>query len=167
MRRFATQAREYTVVVKPETFPEDITVDESMTRVYYVLKGIIDELLGHLPDNAHARMVITGGDLETPISISMQHVRNITPELMITHIANIVQSGKTFFMQVDMRIHVIHTIIPQGRGCKKKTSIQLRSKHSVFSVCNDDNLCLAISLVLGQELVDKGEYIVKNKIKDN
>ena len=157
MRRFATQGREYTVVIKPETFPEDITVDESMTRVYYVLKGIIDELLGHLPDNAHARMVITGGDLETPISISMQHVRNITPELMISHIANIVQSGKTFLMQTGMRIHVIHTIIPQGRGTVKKCTIQLRDKRSVFSVCNDNNLCLAISLVLGQELADKGE----------
>jgi hypothetical protein len=157
MRRFNTRAREYTLHIKDETFPEDITVDESITRVYYVLKGVISQLLGHLPDNAYARMVITGGDLETPISTAMQPVRNMTPELMITHISEIVQSGKVFFMQQAMRIHVIHTIVPGGRGTKKKDCIQLRNKRSVFSVCNDDNLCLATSLVLGQELADNGE----------
>ena len=41
MRRFNTQAREYTLQIKDETFPDDISVDESMTRVYYVLKGVI------------------------------------------------------------------------------------------------------------------------------
>ena len=158
MARFSSQAREYTMKIKPGTFPPDITVNESMTRVYYLLKGVIDDLLGHLPDNAHARMVIIGGDLETPISTSMQEVRNITPELMITHISNIVQSGKMFFMHQSMKIHVIHTIIPSGQGCKKKECIQLRDKRSVFPVCNDNNLCLATSLVLGQELADKGEH---------
>jgi hypothetical protein len=157
MRRFNTQAREYTLQIKDETFPDDISVDESMTRVYYVLKGVINEILGPLPDNAHARMVITGDELETPISTSMQPVRNMTPELMISHIANIVQSGKMFFMQHSLRMHVIHTIIPEGRGSKKKEIIQLRDKRSVFSVCNNDNLCLATSLVLGQELADYGK----------
>ena len=102
-------------------------------------------------------MVITGDELETPISTSMQPVRNMTPELMISYIANIVQSGKVFFMQNSLRMHVIHTIIPEGRGSKKKEIIQLRDKRSVFSVCNNDNLCLATSLVLGQELADYGK----------
>jgi hypothetical protein len=156
MVRFSTKAREYTLVIKPETFPHDITVDEAMTRVYYVLKGILSELLDHLPDSAHARVILIGGDLETPISTSMQPVRNITPEVMISHIANIVQSGKLFFMQQSMKVHVIHTIVPAGQGCKKKNCIQLRDKRSVFTVCNDDNLCLAITIALGQELVDNG-----------
>lgn len=157
MDRFSSQAREYTLCIKPETFPPDITVDESMARVYYVLKGIIWDLLGHLPDHAHARMVILGGDLETPISTSMQAVRNITPELMISRISSIVQSGKMFFMQNNLKIHVIHTIIPAGQGCKKNECIQLRDKRSVYTVCNENNLCLATCIVLGQELADKGE----------
>jgi hypothetical protein len=101
--RFNSEARDYKVGIRAEAFPDDITVEESLSRVYHILKGIIGDLLGHLDDSAHARIVILGGGLETPISTSMQKVRNITPELIITHISDIVQSGKSFMMDHDMK----------------------------------------------------------------
>lgn len=157
MKRFNTQARDYKVGIKPDSFPDDITVPESLSRVYHILKGIIGDLLGHLDDSAFARMVILGGDLETPISTSMQSVRNITPELIITHISDIVQSGKNFLMDHDLRIHVIHTLMPAGRGNHKKDEcVQLRDKRSVLQICNDNNLCLATSLIIAKEIADKG-----------
>jgi hypothetical protein len=156
MRRFNTEARDYKVDIRDHAFPDNITIDESLSRMYHILKGMIRDLLGHLDDTAHARMVIIGGDLETPISLSMQNVRNITPELIITHISDVVQSGKTFFMNSDMRIHVIHTVIPAGRGAQKKACVQLRDKRSILEVCNDNNLCLATSLIFGKEIADKG-----------
>lgn len=134
---------------KPGTFPPGITFTECIDRVYQVFKGIINDLLGHLPDEAHARLVIVSPALpETPISTSYQKVRLITPELVITHIAEVAQSKRAFLMDHAMTVHVMHTLPIAGNG-RKSDSVILRDHHSVYSICRYDNLCLSESIVFG------------------
>ena len=125
-----------------------------------------------LPDNAYARVIImpfTDNDddpeaLKQPVSTSFQRVRLITPELILTKIANIGQSKRSFLVGNKMRIHVVHTIPNQGNG-RKTDCIQIRNKRSIFSVCGYTNHCLAECIVYGKELHENSEWISKSHFK--
>lgn len=155
MKRFNTHVLDHKLVIRDELFTENMSIDETLHILYYVLQGILHDLLGHLPDNAYARVVILSPDFsadetDVPISTSMQKKELITPELIFSLIENIVQSKKRFVIENDLTFYVIHTTLPQGEGKRKKNCLQLRDKKSVVAVCEeDDSLCLARSIVLG------------------
>ena len=135
LERFETEGNDYKLSIREGVFTENMTLDESLHFIYYLMEGILEDILGHLPDSTYARVVILGGEDgdNLPISTSMQKKENITAELLFWRIENIVQSNKRFFFQNGMTIHVIYTKIPEGRG-RKKYTIQLRDKKSVFSM---------------------------------
>lgn len=164
---FQTAGRDYKIVLDYMAFPAGISYIECEQRIYRIFQGIINDLLGPLPDNAHARMIIMPGDannedgddenLATPVSTSFQRVRLITPELILAKISNIGQSKRGFVMNNMFRIHVIHTVHLGGNG-RKSTCIQIKEKRSVYSVCSTSNKCLGESIALGMELLNKGMY---------
>lgn len=164
LQRFDTEGLDYKLVIRDELFKENMTLDETLHYLYYVMQGILNDILGHLPDETYARVVILSPDFninetDVPISTSMQKKEYITPELIFARIENIVQSKKRFLIENDMTIHVIHTKIPAGMG-RKKNCLQLKDKKSVISVCEEnDSLCLARSIVIGQTAIDSGTFI--------
>ena len=160
-RKFNTVGRECSVHISDRAFPPGITFHECIDRICIVFKGIINDLLGHLPDHAYARIVIASDNLEAnaPIATSYQRVRLLTPEVIITHISNVAQSKRAFILDGQMRIHLQYTIPPAGNG-RKSDCVQLRQKRCIFSVCNDDNLCLGQSIVYGMEHIDNSMYII-------
>lgn len=160
---FQTQGRDYKIVLDYVAFPPGISYIECEQRIYRIFQGIVNDLLGPLPDNAHARFVIMPGNAENeeddenlaiPVSTSFQRVRLITPELILAKISNIGQSKRGFVMNNMFRIHVIHTVHLGGNG-RKSTCIQIKDKRSVYGVCSDTNNCLAESIILGIELHTK------------
>lgn len=161
LERFDTKGLDYKLVIRDELFSENMTLDEKLHFLYYVMQGILDKILGHLPQDTYARVVILSPDFDVnetdvPISTSMQKKEYITPELIFQRIEKIVQSKKRFVMENDMTIHVIHTTIPAGEG-RKKNCLQIRDKHSVLSICEEnDSLCLARSIVVGQTILETG-----------
>ena len=160
-KRFATRGRECSVHISDRVFPEGITFFECIDRIYRVFKGILNDLLGHLPDHAYARIVIASDGLEDgiPISTSYQKVRLLTPEVIIAHIADVAQSKRAFILDGQMRIHLQYTIPPAGAG-RKSGCVQLRERRCIFSVCNDDNLCLGQTIVYGMERHESGMYYI-------
>lgn len=165
LERFKTKGLDYKLVIRDELFSDNITLDETLHFLYHVMQGILDKILGHLPENTYARVIILSPDFDVnetdvPISTSMQKKEYITPELIFQRIEKIVQSKKRFIIENDMTIHVVHTTIPAGEG-RKKNCLQLRDKHSVISICEEnDSLCLARSIVVGQTLLESGKHIL-------
>lgn len=163
LQRFDTEGIDYKLVIRDELFKENMSLDETLHYLYYVMEGILNDILGHLPDETYARVVILSPDFninetDVPISTSMQKKEFITPELIFARIENIVQSKKRFLLENDMTIHVIHTKVPAGMG-RKKNCLQLKDKKSVISICEeDDALCLARSIVVGQTAIESGMY---------
>lgn len=165
---FQTEGRDYRILLDYAAFPPGISYLECEQRIYRIFQGIINDLLGPLPDNAHARMIIMPGNAENenddenlvvPVSTSFQRVRLITPELILAKIANIGQSKRGFVLDNMFRIHIIHTVHLGGNG-RKSNCIQIRNKKSVFAVCSNTNRCLAESIILGIELHEKGKYVI-------
>ena len=146
---FQTEARDYTLQLSNDAFPRGISFNECIGRMYRIFEGVIDDLLGHLPDHAHARFILMPdrendpdqGNLQQPVSASFQRVRLITPELIMAKIEKISQSKKSFVLNNKMRVHIIYTIPPAGNG-RKSDCIQIKDKRSVFSVCGYTNNCL-------------------------
>lgn len=163
---FDTEARDYILQIAEGTFPEHISFNECIARLMRVFDGIVEDILGHLPDHAYARVVIMplirddpdDGALHTPVSTSFQQVRLITPELLISKIEKIAQSKKSFILNNKMKIHVLWTIPPAGNG-RKSDCIQIKNKRCVFSVCGFNNNCLAEAIVFGRHLHEKREYL--------
>lgn len=170
---FQTFGRDYVVHMSPEAFPDGIMYEECIIRLYRIFQGVINDLLGDLPDEAHARIIIMPAQpddddieaLQTPVSTSYQRVRLITPELIIAKIENIGQSKRKWMMTNQMKIHVVHTIPPHGNG-RKIDCTQLREKSSIISVCKYDNRCLAEAIVLGRYIHEHREYILNIYIVD-
>lgn len=153
---FQTTGRDYQVVITPEAIPDGITYEECIVRLYRIFQGVLHDLLGDLPDDAHARVVIMPAQvdddnpdaLQTPVSTSYQRVRLITPELVVSLIENIGQSKQYWIMGNQMKIHVMHTIPIQGNG-RKSDCIQLKERRSVISVCTYTNRCLGEAIATG------------------
>ena len=164
MPAFQTEGRDYTMRIAREAFGRNVPFDECMAVLYKIFEGIIEDLLGHIPDEAHARLIIMPtidnnpdpNALHQPISTSYQRVRLITPELIMAHIENIAQSKKLFLLNKEFKIHVVHTLHPVGNG-RKSNCVQIRDKRSVWSVCAHDNHCLGETIVYGMELNEKRE----------
>ena len=161
---FQTEGRDYTMRIAREAFRRDASFNECMGILYRIFEGIVEDLLGHIPDDAHARIIIMPtvendpdpNALHQPVSTSYQLVRLITPELIMAHIENIAQSKKLFLLNKEFKIHVIHTLHPGGNG-RKSNCVQIKDKKSVWSVCAENNHCLCETIVYGMELNEKRE----------
>lgn len=152
------------MTIYQHAFREDMPFNEVIGILYRIFEGIVGDLLGHLPDDCHARIIIlptrdndpNPDALHKPVSTSYQRVRLITPELIMAHIENIAQSKRLFILNRQFKINVIHTLHPAGNG-RKNNCVQIMDKRCIFSVCGHKNHCLAESIVYGQELIENGK----------
>ena len=166
--RFNTVGQDIHIRMRPHSHTNNF--EQVLHNMYKVFQQIIKDFIEPLPDNSYVRFVLISEDLETPISVRLQHKKFFTPEVIFTHIRNVIQSRKTFSIDGDLRINLVYTVLPEGRG-PKRNSVKCFNKQSIISVCNgeSDNMCLVNSLVIGMAMADKKPkaYIKKLKKKDH
>ena len=153
VRKFNTVGQDLHIRVKDVHFTEEF--DEVLRVLYKVFEQIIRDYIEPLPDNSYVRLVLNSDDLDTPISLRFQQKNLITPEAIFTAIRNVVQSRRLFVIDDDLRINMIYTTLPEGRG-PKKNGLRTKDSRSIIQVCNGetDYLCLANSVVMGRGIAD-------------
>ena len=151
--KFGSAGTDLHLRVKKELYTHDFV--QVLQNIYKLFEQILKDFIEPLPKNSYARLVICTDDLDTPISLRFQKIEYITPEAIFTHIKNVVQSRKQFSLDGDLRINIVHTTLPEGKGPKDQ-SLRIRHRKSVTAVCNGeyDNLCMANSICIGMANAD-------------
>ncbi len=98
-----------------------------------------------MKENDQIRFVLRTEQLDTPISLPFMPVSKLTPERVYSQIERVVQSHQEFRLNESVVVDVVHVEMPEGRGKRKRSDIDLRShlksKGSVITIKNDDDLC--------------------------
>ncbi|KAG8235182.1 hypothetical protein J437_LFUL015488 [Ladona fulva] len=93
------------------------------------------------------------------VAISFRRSDQLNHEVISTVISKVVQSNDTFLTSAPLTISLHHIAMPVGRGRGRFTRPNIlnfndfcRKKRSIITVNNNDNLCLARSIVVAMSL---------------
>ena len=85
--------------------------------------------------------------------------QRLTAERVLSEIERVVQSQREFQLNDTVVVSVILVEIPQGKGRSRRSEISLEKhlfkKKSIVRIRNDDDLCLARSLVVAIAYLDQ------------
>ncbi len=148
-KKFRTTATDYSVSFKGL---EDLDVVRQSLNVRIIFDQLLNDITGGMKENDQIRFVLRTEQLDTPISLPFMPVSKLTPERVYSQIERVVQSHQEFRLNESVVVDVVHVEMPEGRGKRKRSDIDLRShlksKGSVITIENDDDLCLSRALVV-------------------
>ncbi len=148
-KKFRTTATDYSVSFKGL---EDLDVVQQSLNVRIIFDQLLNDITGGMKENDQIRFVLRTEQLDTPISLPFMPVSRLTPERVYSQIERVVQSHQEFRLNESVVVDIVHVEMPEGRGKRKRSDIDLgsylRSKGSVITIRNDDDLCLARALVV-------------------
>ena len=145
------------------------------------LKDIRNDLLGmfedvlsnvreNLTDQDKGRVIINHGSLHDPIAIPLQHLGNMNGEVIMATIEKVLQSHEELMVDDTFDITVGTIEVPKGGRGRRITQLQgennsIHRKKSMIEIVNDDYLCLARALVVGEANLANLKNIHKRKWK--
>ncbi len=148
-KRFRTTATDYVISFKGL---EDLDVVRQSLNVRILFEQLLDDITGGMEESDQIRFVLRTNQLDTPISLPFMPVSKLTPERVYSQIERVVQSHQEFRLDQSVTVDVVHVEMPKGKGKRKRSDIDLKgylkSKGSVITIKNDDDLCLARALVV-------------------
>ncbi len=148
-KKFRTTATDYSVSFKGL---EDLDVVQQSLNVRIIFDQLLNDITGGMNENDQIRFVLRTAQLDTPISLPFMPVSKLTPERVYSQIERVVQSHQEFRLNESVVVDVVHVEMPEGRGKRKRSDVDLggylKTKGSVITIRNDDDLCLARALVV-------------------
>ena len=163
-KKFRMAAMDYTI--RFNNVVSDLDLIESHHRTQAIIEHLLNDVTAGMNDQDQVRFVLRSEQLDTPISIPFMPVVQLTPERVFSQIERVIQSNRDFRLNDTVVVDVVHVEALQGSG-RKRTTLNikefLRKKKSVFTIKNNDDLCLARALVVAIAKIEKDpryKYIV-------
>ena len=126
---------------------------ESIEATHKIFHHLLEEVTEGMNPNDQVRFILRSEQLETPISLPFMTLEQLTTERVYAQIEKVVQSNQDFRLNDTVTIDINHVAMPEGSGKTRRTLPNIRdhlkSKGSVISINNFDDLCLARALVVG------------------
>ena len=148
-KKFRTTATDYSVSFKGL---EDLSVVQQGLNVRILFEQLLDDVTADMKESDQIRFVLRTEQLETPISLPFMPVSELTPERVYSQIERVVQSHQEFRLNGSVVVDIVHVEMPEGEGKRKRRDINLeshlKSKGSVITIKNNDDLCLSRALVV-------------------
>ncbi len=148
-KKFRTTATDYSVSFKGL---EELDVVRQSLNVRIIFDQLLNDITGGMKESDQIRFVLRTEQLDTPISLPFMPVSKLTPERVYSQIERVVQSHQEFRLNESVVVDVVHVEMPEGRGKRKRSDIDLeshlKSKGSVIIIKNNDDLCLSRALVV-------------------
>ncbi len=148
-KKFRTTATDYSVSFKGL---EELDVVRQSLNVRIIFDQLLNDITGGMKESDQIRFVLRTEQLDTPISLPFMPVSKLTPERVYSQIERVVQSHQEFRLNESVVVDVVHVEMPEGRGKRKRSDIDLEShlkrKGSVIIIKNNDDLCLSRALVV-------------------
>ena len=156
-KRFRTTAMNYSV--RFNNTEDDLDLIESYERTQGIFEELLNDITGGMNEKDQVRFVLRSTQLDTPISLPFMPVLQLTPERVFSQIERVIQSNRDFRLNDTVVVDLVHVEAPQGEGKKGRVHLDikefLRSKRSVVTILNKDNLCLARALVMAIAKIEK------------
>ncbi len=148
-KKFRTTATDYSISFKGL---EDLNVVQQGLNVRILFEQLLDDVTTGMKESDQVRFVLRTEQLETPISLPFMPVSKLTPERVYSQIERVVQSHQEFRLNGSVVVDIVHVEMPEGEGKRKRGDIDLgshlKSKGSVITIKNNDDLCLSRALVV-------------------
>ena len=140
----------------------------STGTIFNELLTALDELTAELKSNLDPENDRVGLSLEHPdliaksIDVPLQRPKNLTGQLVFTHIGKAVQSQHTLLLDGKMRLTVTVARGVRGNGRHslanaKNFNNYLNRKKSIMVINNKDRLCLPRAIVVGRAYIQHFE----------
>ena len=159
VKKFKTRGRDFRVHFKQNVFERDLK--NILAFIYAGMSEILDFVFRRTKDNAMARFVMLSPYFDPPVSVRYQPRSQITPEVIFSHLENILPSNREFVLDDTLRIHVLITEIPGGTGnTTDEHSPSVPKKRSCTNCCSGENdfMCLSRAIVIGSKLQANPNY---------
>ena len=133
---------------------ENMDLIDERNRTYTIIQQLVDDVTGGVKDRDQIHFVLRSDQLESPISLPFMPRAQFTPERVFAAVERVVQSNREFRLNDTVHVNVWHVDMPVGSGKSRKKRTEpdakkyLYSKHTVITIKNHDDLCLARALVV-------------------
>ena len=155
-KKFRTTAMNYSL--RFNNSEDDLDLIESYERTQGVFEQLLNDITGGMNEKDQVRFVLRSTQLDTPISLPFMPVLQLTPERVFSQIERVIQSNRDFRLDTVV-VDLVHVEAPQGKGKMGRVHLDikefLRSKRSVVTIYNKDDLCLARALVMAIAKIEK------------
>ena len=133
---------------------ENMDLIDDRKRTYAIIQQLVDDVTGGVKDRDQIHFVLRSDQLEAPIALPFMPRAQFTPERVFAGVERVVQSNREFRLNDTVYVNVWHVDMPMGSGKSRKKRTELNAKkylyakHTVITVKNHDDLCLARALVV-------------------
>ena len=140
----------------------------STDTIFSELLTALDELTAELKSDLDPENDSVGLSLEHPdliaksIDVPLQRPKNLTGQLVFTHIGKAVQSQHTLLLDGKMRMTVtvaraVHGSCHPSLANAKNFNDYLKRKRGIMQIDNKDKLCLPRAIVMGRAYIQHFE----------
>ena len=137
----------------------DLNVIEEYERTQEMIEKLLEDVTGGAKENDRVRFVLRTPQLNTPISLPFLPVSHLTPERVYAQIERVVQSNQDFVLDDSVIVDIVHVDMPLGSGSIKRHHVNLfdhlKSKKSIVTIRNSDDMCLARALIVAIAKIEK------------
>ena len=126
------------------------------------LQFIIDKIFVKTKAKDKVSIVINHDCLDNPILIPYMFREQLTPEVVMTRIAQVCQSQKELRLNETMTIFA--STIESVIGGSNRLQKYLNQKKYSVKIMNNDNLCALYAIVIGMKFADKEFLKKKNNL---
>ena len=133
---------------------ENMDLIDERKRTYTIIQQLVDDVTGGVKDRDQIHFVLRSDQLESPIALPFMPRAQFTPERVFAAVERVVQSNREFRLNDTVYVNVWHVDMPAGSGKSRKKRTELNAKkylyakHTVITIKNHDDLCLARALVV-------------------
>ena len=156
-KKFRMTGTDYTI--RFNNVVSELDLIESYQRTQAIFDRILNDVTTEMNDQDQVRFVLRSDQLDTPISIPLMPVSQLTPERIFSQIERVIQSNRDFRLNDTVVVDIVHVEAPQGSGRSKRTIVNIKDflhkKGSIITIRNNDNLCLARALVVAIAKIEK------------
>ena len=90
----------------------------STENINILFNNLLSHLTEKVPDNDLIGLTLTSPSLDYPVSIPLKRKSNLSARDVLDHIESILNSNQDFRIDNRLKIDVMHSQIPEGRGGK-------------------------------------------------
>ena len=133
---------------------ENMDLIDERNRTYTIIQQLVDDVTGGVKDRDQIHFVLRSDQLDRPIALPFMPRAQFTPERVFAGVERVVQSNREFRLNDTVHVNVWHVDMPVGSGKSRKKRTEpnakkyLYAKHTVITIKNHDDLCLARALVV-------------------
>ena len=114
-----------------------------------IFQSLMRDIARFASENDLVRFSIQSPEIDYPISIPFQRLKDVSTESFLSEIERVLQSFEEFILNNQFEIDIIHVKDPKGGIHANHLNVAdfLNNKRSIIRIQNSDNLCCARAIV--------------------